>query len=157
MTGVGLWVVGRPAPQGSKRHVGNGVMVESSKYVGTWRQAVTAAALDVRPAEPLDGPLHVVMAFTLARPRSAPKRREWPDTMPDLSKLVRATEDAITDAGIWADDARVVSCAASKVWWPHQLALPVPGCVVAVDVIPGSWACFDAALADARRALEATP
>jgi crossover junction endodeoxyribonuclease RusA len=31
---------GIPAPQGSKRHVGNGVMIESSKAVGPWREAV---------------------------------------------------------------------------------------------------------------------
>lgn len=156
MSGVGFHVVGRPAPQGSKRHVGNGVMVESSKYVGTWRQAVTAAALRVRPAEPLDGPLHVIVAFTLARPKSAPRRRRWPDTMPDLSKLVRATEDAITDAGLWADDARVVSCHASKVWWPGETALPVPGCVVAVGHDHGVFHLFDDTVAAARQALEST-
>ena len=37
-------VYGTPAPQGSKRHVGRGVMVESSKKVAPWRQDVVAAA-----------------------------------------------------------------------------------------------------------------
>ena len=35
---------GQPAPQGSKRHVGKGVMVESSKKLRPWRQDVKAAA-----------------------------------------------------------------------------------------------------------------
>jgi hypothetical protein len=35
-----------PAPQGSKRHVGNGRMIESSTKVKPWRQAVIAAAKD---------------------------------------------------------------------------------------------------------------
>jgi Holliday junction resolvase RusA-like endonuclease len=34
--------------------------------------------------------------------------------MPDLDKLCRAVADAITDAGLWADDAQVVSLVAAK-------------------------------------------
>ena len=45
----------------------------------------------------------------LPKPASAPKkRRTWPDKYPDVSKLARSTEDALSDAGMWADDARVV-------------------------------------------------
>lgn len=59
--------------------------------------------------EPLDGPLVASMVFTLPKPASAPKRRQtWPQSAPDLSKLLRSTEDALTTAGIWRDDARVV-------------------------------------------------
>jgi Holliday junction resolvase RusA-like endonuclease len=110
---------GVPGPQGSKRHVGKGVMIESSKKVKPWREAVKYAALDARIAgaigsvdvhrPPLDGPLLVEFCFTLVRPKSAPKSRIHPDRMPDLSKLIRSTEDALTDAGVWADDARVVA------------------------------------------------
>lgn len=102
---------GQPAPQGSKRHVGGGRMIESSKHVKPWREAVKAAFLTYRPAghHPIDGPLAVDMVFTVAKPKSAPKRRRtWPNRMPDLSKLARATEDALTDAGVWRDDAQVV-------------------------------------------------
>lgn len=111
---VSVWTLdvhGRPAPQGSKSHVGGGRMIESSRHVGTWRDDVRAAALDApdRPTTPLDGPLAVVMIFTLAKPASAPKRRRtWPMRYPDLSKLARATEDALTSAGWWKDDARIV-------------------------------------------------
>lgn len=37
-------VLAHPAPQGSKRHVGHGVMVEVSKYLQPWRKAVDTAA-----------------------------------------------------------------------------------------------------------------
>ena len=40
-------VHGLPAPQGSKRHVGKGVMVESSKYVKPWREAVKAETAEL--------------------------------------------------------------------------------------------------------------
>jgi Holliday junction resolvase RusA-like endonuclease len=42
-------VHGNPAPQGSKRHVGGGVMVEMSKAVKPWREAIKHAALAVIP------------------------------------------------------------------------------------------------------------
>jgi Holliday junction resolvase RusA-like endonuclease len=106
-------VYGEAAPQGSKRHVGGGRMIESSKKVKPWRDDVRDAALKVLAGHPrwvpLDGPLLVSMVFTVRKPASAPKRRRtWPDRMPDLSKLCRSTEDALTTAGAWKDDARVV-------------------------------------------------
>ena len=127
---------GLPAPQGSKRHVGHGVMVESSKAVRPWREAVKAAALDVMGgAPPLDGPLIARMVFTMPKPKSAPKgRRTWPDRMPDLSKLIRSTEDALTDAGVWADDARVVGYSRAEKVFPGEdpEALHIPGVRISV-------------------------
>ncbi len=131
---VGFYVVGEPAPMGSKKHVGGGRMVESSKKVAPWRTDVANAASAFRPPEPLDGPLRATMVFTLRRPKSAPKRRRHPDTKPDLDKLVRATCDALTTASIWADDARLVNLAAQKVWWGyHPWALPVTGAIIVVS------------------------
>ena len=69
------------------------------------------------------------MTFTLPKPASAPKRtRTWPCRMPDLSKLIRSTEDALTDAGVWTDDARVVEVVARKVY-PYEgvWSLHAPG------------------------------
>lgn len=115
---IEIIVYGSPAPQGSKKFVGmsksgRGIMVESSAKVRPWRMDVKDAAMKVRAklglVAPLDCPLMASMVFTLPKPSSAPKtRRTWPCRMPDASKLLRSTEDALTDAGIWADDARVV-------------------------------------------------
>ncbi|MFF4417515.1 RusA family crossover junction endodeoxyribonuclease [Streptosporangium sp. NPDC001559] len=109
-------VYGTPGPQGSKRHVGDGRLIESSKKVAPWRASVRQAAVEATdPAcaalglvewEPLDQPLIVEMAFTLHRGKTV--KRPHHTTYPDLSKLIRSTEDALTAAGIWADDARVV-------------------------------------------------
>ncbi len=134
-------VRGQPAPQGSKSFKGlsksgHGILVESSKKVKPWRQDVKAAAeAAIGEAQPLDGPLVVSMVFTLPKPKSAPKtRRTWPMRTPDLSKLVRSTEDALTDAGVWADDARVVKCVAEKCYPGEgaQNGLPVPGCIITI-------------------------
>lgn len=150
-------VRGLPAPQGSKTSYGHGRMVESSKNVRPWRADVRDAAERMilcacpddcgalRPGYPLDGPLLAEMVFTFTRPRShyrtgrnahllkdtAPAR---PQGTPDLSKLIRSTEDAITSAGAWKDDARVVEYRrTAKVWAGEDPdALDVPGAVIRV-------------------------
>lgn len=125
-----LFVPGRPAPQGSKMarpiykgrgsdrvFTGKVAQVESSKSgVEQWRADVRAACMQVwGNRAPLDEPLLLQVEFVRKRPVSAPKRSTPPaTTTPDLSKLIRSTEDAITSAGVWADDARVVRIEASK-------------------------------------------
>jgi Holliday junction resolvase RusA-like endonuclease len=120
---IRIRVVGEPAPQGSKsfkgkRGAGIGIMVESSKKVAPWRESVAGAAIDQTTIEQrgLEGPLAVHMAFILLQPVSLSKKKValGPYRKPDLSKLVRSTEDALTTAGVWRDDAQVVSCTASK-------------------------------------------
>lgn len=130
-------VYGSPAPQGSKRHVGGGRMIESSKKLRPWRECVWAASVAAREGAPIDAPVRVRMTFTVPKPSNAPKRRQtWPMRMPDLSKLVRSTEDALTDAGIWRDDARVVECVSAKRYPGEGLdALDAPGCVIEIEVI----------------------
>lgn len=138
-------VYGIPAPQGSKRFVGHakngrGIMVESSAAVKPWREATKTAAVeaDIKLLESgktlTGGPVEVEMIFTLPKPKSAPKtRRTWPDRKPDLSKIIRSTEDAITDAGVWDDDARVISLRARKCY-PNEGtdALDRPGAVIRI-------------------------
>jgi Holliday junction resolvase RusA-like endonuclease len=122
-----LVVHGRPAPQGSKRAVinrytGRAAVVEQVKSVGPWRDAVRAEAVEARKAfavGTLECPVIADMVFSFTRPKNhyrsgrnahllrddAPRR---PPTPPDLSKLARSTEDALTDAAVWRDDSLVV-------------------------------------------------
>lgn len=144
-----ITVLGQPAPQGSKRYVGRGIMVESSKALAPWREAVKYAAIRAlhrcgcmrEPCEhckPLDEPLIVEFCFTLARPKSAPRSRVHPDRMPDLSKLIRAAEDACTDAGVWVDDARIVAYRNPRKVYTGALdpdALHIPGAVIKIWTI----------------------
>lgn len=144
-------VRGTPAPQGSKKYMGitkagRAILTESSKKVKPWRMDVKAAAeawieqqaRSGKPHDPIDGPVIVSMVFTLKKPASAPKtRRTYPMRTPDLSKLIRSTEDALTDAGIWTDDARVIlySGAAKVFPFEHEEALDSPGCVIRISDI----------------------
>ena len=130
---IEIIVYGDPGPQGSKRHVGRGIMVESSKKVKPWREAVKYAAIECEAAgKRLDGPLGVSLIFTLKRPVSAPKRRWAPDTKPDLDKLVRSTLDALTQAGVIVDDARIVYLVAGKVWPGDDCSLHSPGAIIEI-------------------------
>jgi Holliday junction resolvase RusA-like endonuclease len=142
---------GDPAPQGSKRHVGGGRLIESSKRLPSWRTAVkdaTDAAVarrimdDGAPDLPLDGPVVAEITVTVARPKSAPKTRiTWPQTRSsgDLDKLVRGILDALDQGGAIADDSRVVELTARKVY-PHEGidALDRPGVVVHLWPLPAA-------------------
>lgn len=116
-------VVGTPAPQGSKRHLGRGILVESSKAVGPWREAVVAACrVAGHDGKRLDGPLVLRVTFRLPRPASHYGTRGLtkaghvaePDKRPDLDKLVRSTLDALTTAAVIADDSRIVRLSSQK-------------------------------------------
>ncbi len=136
-------VYGSPAPQGSKRHIGNGVMIESSKNVKPWRIAVEQAVMLQYPPglrkEPIliRGPVALDVTFTLIRPKSA-KKGSRPATRPDLDKLIRSTKDALKTAGVYEDDGRVVSLISQKYFVGHDPAfddciLSLPGAVIRVE------------------------
>jgi crossover junction endodeoxyribonuclease RusA len=95
-------------------------MIESSKEVKPWREAVKWAALEQVKTPRIVGAISLDIGFILQRPKSLPKKRQFPDRKPDLSKLIRSTEDALTDAGVWEDDARVIRVLATKRYQRHN-------------------------------------
>jgi crossover junction endodeoxyribonuclease RusA len=125
-----FFVPGVPVAQGSKRHVGKGIMVEQLKNLGPWREAVINAALNVETSEVFFGPVRAVITFRFPRPkhhfgtgRNAEKLKLsapiYKESAPDLDKLVRAVGDALTQAGVLRDDALIVALAAAKVYDEH--------------------------------------
>lgn len=161
-------VHGDPAPQGSKRYAGHrrnarsgrisAVLLEQSKRVKPWRERVHTAALaairDFPNWQPLDGPLAADMVFTVrTKPESKPvwwprdirwsKHYDWrPASSPDLSKLLRSTEDALTTARAWKDDARVVEYGQLAKYYAgdpsHPDVLPEPGAIIRLYTLPGA-------------------
>ena len=123
-----LRVFGTPAPQGSKRHVGGGRMIEASKKVKPWRQAIVDQAIrDGVSGAALDGSLELRVTFYLQRPKShlgvrgiRPSAPLLPHRVPDLDKLLRSTCDALTDSQVIVDDARIVRIKARKVYADHD-------------------------------------
>lgn len=155
-----ITVYGQPGAQGSKRHIGNGVMIESSKKVKPWRQAVKHAAIDAMAAREgtgdpfamLSGPLEVRIVVSFTRPaahwRTGRNAHILRDTAPaapisralgDADKLARSCLDALTDAGVWNDDAQVARLVVDKVYpGTHPDALPVPGAVIRIRPVGGT-------------------
>lgn len=113
-------VHGRPAAQGSKRHVGNGRFIEASRFLPEWRKAVSAAAAEAARLcdwSTVDGPVEASFVFHISRPASVkPSTRPLPIKPPDVDKLARAVCDSLTDAGIWVDDGQVIRLTAEKVY-----------------------------------------
>ena len=140
-------VRGIPAPQGSKRHVGNGRMVESSKAVGPWREAVRGETQDVMADKlVLPGPVKVRIRFLLTRPQShygtgrnagiIRPAMTWaqPDGRPDIDKLARAVLDGLTMGGAFKDDGQVIDLHASK---HYTLTGTAPGCTIEISEVAG--------------------
>lgn len=124
--GLSFTVYGKPQPQGSHKAVplgktGRATITDSNESLPGWRNSVLLAAraeITAKGADwvgPLTGPIHLRIEFWLHRPVGAPKTRDIPALKkPDVSKLIRAVEDACTDAGVWADDSQVVEVVSTK-------------------------------------------
>lgn len=149
-------VFGTPQPQGSHRAVpvgrGRVKVTDNNLSLPGWRDTVMWAARKAIADEganwggPLVGPLWLEAVFYLPRPMSAPKTVDvYPTKKPDGSKLLRAIEDSMVDAGLILDDALFVDCAIYKRYavGPHLAKIydaakhrSVPGAHITVDVVP---------------------
>ena len=78
-----------------------------------WKRTVLAQALEHKPPAPVEGPLAMTLSFELLRPKSAPKRVQYPTHKPDLSNLLKAIEDALTGV-VYRDDSQIVSLTVTK-------------------------------------------
>lgn len=138
---VRIEVRGTPAPQGSKRHVGSGRMIEMSKAVGPWRDAVrTETQRVMQDLFAFTGAVTIDIMFYLKRPKghyrtgknahlmrdTAPWR---PCSTPDLDKLARAVLDGLTEGGAWKDDGQVATLLAGKYYADEH----APGCVIRIS------------------------
>jgi Holliday junction resolvase RusA-like endonuclease len=118
-------VYGEAKPAGSKRafvnpKTGKPIVTDVSGKAGrTWRSDVKAAAveaMDGRP--PFDGPLSLSLVIYRERPRShygtgrnagivKSSAPDYPTTRPDLTKLLRGIEDALSGI-VYRDDSLIV-------------------------------------------------
>lgn len=125
-----------PAPQGSKRHVGNGIMIESSTRLKPWRYLVQQAAAGLKHPT-IVGPVSLSCVFLFNRPKShyTPKgilRSTAPNfhsVRPDGSKCLRSTEDALVDSGLLQDDARIAISSYTK---RYVVGTEQPGAIITI-------------------------
>ena len=133
MNSVKFFVPGIPATGGSKRafvnhHTGKIAVMDDCKRNKDWRAVVALAGKAAMEGNlPLTGSLAVWMTFILPRPKShfgtgrnahtlKPAFRDLGHTSkPDVLKLARSTEDALT--GIcWGDDSQTAYLCVSKIY-----------------------------------------
>lgn len=145
-------VYGTPAPQGSKDYYGQtkvnpvtgrsrAILREVSSNLTPWRSDVITACRNMEgfvELPPYSGPVVARMVFSLRRPPSVKRaKRPFPSIAPDLSKLCRATEDALQAAGILADDALIVEYTRLAKTYVNEdpEALDRPGCVILLGAL----------------------
>lgn len=127
MSDRALWtlrIIGLPKPQArprafSVKNRAGGVFTRVHSPVTDWRHTVYAQAVASRPATPFAGALGVTMDFYMPRPK-ARKKDLWHVTRPDASNLVKAVEDALNDAQVWADDSLVAHLVVRKLYATEQ-------------------------------------
>lgn len=102
-------------------------VVDANPKAKEWKQAVAWAARAAYKGQLLSGPLVVSMAFYRPRPKSHWKADRSkgmtktggesiaPTSKPDVLKLARAAEDALTGV-LWVDDAQIVTELIEKYW-----------------------------------------
>lgn len=136
---IHIIVAGTAAPAGSKKAVPQGYnqdgtrrygVVDANKKAEPWKANVGAAAFDQFAEHgkrlPLTCALDVEMIFYVKRPlahfgtgRNASVLKDnaplQPTKAPDVLKLTRGVEDALTGI-VWKDDAQIVNEAMSKVY-----------------------------------------
>lgn len=120
-----FFAVGKPEPGGSKRgfkhpHTDRVMVVDDNPRAKPWQGVVAGEAAKHMNGWPLiDAPLELDLKFVVARPKghygtgrnahtvkaSAPA---FPVVKPDVLKLARAVEDALTGV-VWRDDAQIVT------------------------------------------------
>lgn len=127
---VTIEVLGAPRPQGSKSISRNGHMYDAAAGLHAWRELIRGRAMLARQqlGHTMVGPIMAWYEFRLLKPRTS--RNELPIVKPDLDKLVRAANDALTQSKLIKDDALIVSMTITKVY-----ARP-PGLSIALYEIP---------------------
>lgn len=118
-------IEGTPRPQGSKRHVGGGIMIESSKYVKEWRAFARMKAVDaMRESERIAKPsaVKLTVLFGFDRPKTHIKKGVcridapvYHTARPDSDKLLRALLDSMSEI-VFEDDSQVAVIVVEKVF-----------------------------------------
>lgn len=132
-------VHGTPEPAGSKRAMpmgrGPGArwgVIDANPKAKGWRGKVEQVAGELMNGRPLlQGPLSLVLRFYVQRPKghygkngvrqSAPS---YPMTRPDVLKLARNVEDALTGV-CYRDDAQIVLETLSKDYGPERVEVEI--------------------------------
>ena len=133
-------VYGHAEPAGSKTagrsKSGTMFVRDSNPRSRQWKHAVAqVAAAEMTGHELLDGPIALAVRFVVVRPQGhygkrglKPSAPACPTVRPDLLKLARAVEDALTGI-VYRDDAQIVTEFLSKSYGsPERVEIALSVC-----------------------------
>lgn len=124
---LAFFVAGRPATAGSKRgfvnpKTGRVIITDDNRKGVDWRNNVRAVCKEVFHGDPLTTPLRLELTFFFDRPKGhygvkglRPSAPSHPAVRPDVLKLARAVEDALTGI-LYKDDSLIVEEVLRKVY-----------------------------------------
>ena len=117
-------VYATPTPQGSMKGFvlpgkngakARAILTSDNSKLRPYRQEVTRSAMVAmsergvpEPFADKHVPVSITFDFYIAKPKSVSKKRTEHVVKPDLSKLIRSTEDAMTGV-IYSDDAQIIA------------------------------------------------
>lgn len=122
-----FWVPGEPQPrQGdrsriAKKKTGEQYIHHYQEETGPkaeWVATVRSFALKYRRGELWDAPVAMSLIFVRLKPKSWPKRKQWPYKAPDLDNLEKPALDALNGVQLY-DDSRVVIKHTYKIYGPY--------------------------------------
>jgi crossover junction endodeoxyribonuclease RusA len=117
-----VFVNGIPKPQPRPRMTALG-HVYNPHSADTWKETVKVNFLQCLRS-PITGPVHLKVSFFLPRPKrltdDTEESRRIPHVKkPDVDNLLKSTMDAMTEAGVWKDDALVFATSVEK-WYARK-------------------------------------
>lgn len=114
-----IWVPGVPVPQGSMNPGRRGKMFHKPELIA-WRDRVLIYAFNAAQrqgwVDNYDGLVEAAYTFVLPKPKQS-KFKWWPGTKPDLDKLIRAINDALSPVSprrILSEDSRIIRYVAAE-------------------------------------------
>lgn len=110
-------------------------VVDANPKAKDWKRLVAMAAQQAYSGEPLRGPVEVRLIFFRQRPKGhyrtgknaaelRPAAPAYPTSKPDVLKLARGVEDAMTGI-VYADDAQIVNELIYKRWGAPRVEIEV--------------------------------
>lgn len=150
---IELSICGEPRPQPRPR--ARAFQASPGKWIAQiynpadadgWKKMIACAAREHIPREPMQGPISIRATFFLERPQShytskglrqsAPTKHAQ---RPDFDNLIKAVMDALTDAGLWRDDALIADAVVAKRWANEH-----PGVFIEIESMEPAQALFAA-------------
>ena len=113
---IAFTVYGNPVPKARARTVRlkNGMTTTFTPgKTADWESMIRLQTLEHKPDKLLDQALAIKAVFVLQRPKSVPKKRQYPETKPDLDNLLKSLTDAM-EGIIYTNDSRIVKKVVSK-------------------------------------------